>query len=345
MQALLSRRFPSITIKDIAKKAGVSTATVSRVLNNIGNVSEEKTRLIQKIVEQENYQPNALARSLIQEKTKTIGIIIPDINNLYYPPVLRGMQDVCELNGDTVFLCNTDQDIEKEKWYVNSFLEKRVDGIAFMGTRPIDPEKNSHIIRLNEKLPVVMVSDALPDSDVYSVLSDEVAGAYEAVHYLIRLGHRNIAHITGYDSYTTYHYKQVGYEKALRESGIPICKENIVRNSPDTEGGEAGAAALFQRPERPTAIFAASDQIAIGVLKAAYLAKLRVPEDVSVVGYANIPIADHTIPGLTTVNQFPYETGRRSAGTLTKLINKEEVEEKQEMIVPKLLIRNSCGSP
>lgn len=334
----------TINIKDIARKANVSIATVSRVLNNPEKVSDEKKLLINSIIYEMNYQPNALARGLIKKATKTIGIIIPDINNLFYPAVVRGIEDVVEMSDYNVFLCNTDKDIGKEKKYINTLLEKRVDGIIFMGTRPVNPEKNEHIIRLNKKVPVLMINDIVRGSEIYSVLTDEVEGAYRAVKYLLELGHKKIAYVTGENNYTTYQNKQKGYEIALQEYGIEVYPDYIIRDLPYALGGYNAAIKLLDSKNiLPTAIFAASDQLAMGVMKAIHEKGYKIPNDISVVGYANIPISADLFPELTTVDQFPYETGRLSAETLIKVINGEELSQKKYIMEPKLLIRKSCN--
>lgn len=333
----------AITIKDIAKMAKVSTATVSRVLNSPDIVSEEKKELINNIMYEMNYQPNALARGLIKKETKTIGVIIPDIDNLFYPAVVRGIEDALGIKDYNVFLCNTDKGIEKEKKYINTLLEKRVDGIIFMGTRPIDPEKNEHILRLSNKLPILMINDSILGAGIYSVLTDEIEGAYKAVKYLLGLGHKKIAYVTGEADYTTYKNKQEGYESALREHAIPINPLYIVRDLPYAEGGKRAAKRLFElEKDRPTAIFAGSDQIAMGVMKAAYEAGYRIPDDISVVGFANVSISADLYPGLTTVDQFPYETGKLAANTLTKIIYGQELKQKKFIMEPQLIIRESC---
>ncbi len=333
----------STTIKDIAKMANVSTATVSRVLNSPNLVSEEKKELINKIIYELNYQPNALARGLIKKETKTVGVLIPDIDNLFYPAVVRGIEDVLGSKDYNVFICNTDKDVEKEKKYINTLLEKRVDGIIFMGTRPIAPEKNEHIIRLSNKLPVLLINDSIGGTDIYSVLSDEVEGAYKAVKHLLDLGHRKIAYVTGEADYTTYRNKQEGYESALRDYEVSINPLYIVRDLPYPEGGKKAAEKLFDLGEnKPSAIFAASDQMAMGVMKAAYERGYRIPEDLSIVGYANIPISADLFPGLTTVDQFPYETGKFASETLTKIISGQELKQNKFIIKPQLVKRQSC---
>jgi LacI family transcriptional regulator len=333
----------SITIKDIARIANVSTATVSRAINSPEKVGEEKKALIGRIMNELDFQPNALARGLIKKSTKTIGIFIPDINNMFYPAVVRGTEDTFEKNDYNVFLCNTDKDIEKEKKYINALLEKRVDGIIIMGTRPVDGKKNEHIRALCNKIPVLLVNDTIIGSNAYSVLTDEVEGAYRAVSYLIGLGHRKIAYVTGEsDLYTTYRNKQKGYEAAMKDNGIEVRECYIVSGLPYPEGGYRGASRLLELDEAPTAIFAASDQIAMGAMKAAYEKGCRIPDDISIVGYANIPISADLYPELTTVDQFPYETGRLAAEVFTDILSGREPRQKKILLEPRLVIRKSC---
>ena len=308
-------------------------------------VKPETREIVEQVIKELDFRPNALARSLIQRNTKSIGILIPDINNLFYPAVVRGAEDVFEDKNYSIFLCNTDKDIVKEQAYIKVLLEKRVDGIVIMGTRPIDGSQNEHIKTLGKSLPIVMVNDKIVGADVYAVLTDEIEGAYKAVDYLIGLGHRKIAHVTGeIDNYTTYQNKYKGYEMALRRSGISVPPDYVVADQPYPSGGYCATKKLLSLKERPTAIFAASDQIAMGVMKACFESDLKIPDDISVVGYANIPISEDLHPELTTVNQFPYKTGSLVAEVMINILTGEQSVEKEIIMSPELLIRKSCRS-
>lgn len=335
----------SITIKDIAKMANVSTASVSRVLNNPEKVKADTRAVIEDIIKKNNFKPNALARGLLKNATNTIGVVIPDINNLFYPAVIRGIEDYFEQMNYNIFLCNTDIKIEKEIKYVNTLLEKRVDGILFLGTRPVDQSKSNHIKALSERIPVLIINDTILGSKVYSVVTDEIEGAYKIVKYLLELGHTRIAHITGDSEYSTYQNKKEGYLTALGEHHIKLGDDYIIKDVPYPEGGYRAAMKLLDMAGAPTAIFTASDQIAVGVIKAVFEKGYRIPEDISIAGYANIPMSGYLYPELTTVDQFPYETGRIAAETLYKLINGEKLMQKRIILEPQLLIRKSCGVP
>lgn len=332
-----------ISIIDVANAAGVSIATVSRVINMPQKVRPETRERVQNIISKMDYQPNALARGLIRRNTKTIGILIPDINNLFYPAVVRGIEDVLEGSSYSVLLCNTDKSIEKEKAYIKILLEKRVDGFIFVGTRPINRAENEHIRKLGARLPVVLVNDEIVGAPLYTVLTDEVEGAYKAVEHLIGLGHTKIAYATGeIDEYTTYQKKFSGYKLALSQHGIKLRSEYIASDLPYPSGGYRIAQKLMALENRPTAIFAASDQIAMGVMKAAYSEGLRIPDELSLVGYANVPISEDLFPELTTVDQYPYKTGSIVAEMMTGILEGSEPQQKKIILQPELLIRQSC---
>lgn len=217
-----------------------------------------------------------------------------------------------------------------------------MDGIIFIGTRPVDPKKNEHIKRLDNKIPVLMINDFLIDTKIYFFLTDEVKDAYEAVDYLIKNGHKKIAYITGEMDYTTYKNKLKGYELALEQNKIELREDYIIKDVPYADGGYRATMKVFDLESAPTAIFAASDQMAMGVIKATCEKGYRVPEDISIIGYGNVPISADLSPELTTVDQFPYNTGTRGAEMLLKVLDGQQLEENKVIMEPKLLIRKSC---
>lgn len=332
------------TIIDIAKMANVSTATVSRVINSPEVVKRETREKVQRIIEEMKYTPNALARGLIIKSTKAIGVIIQDINNMFYPAVIRGIEDTFNENGNGIFLCNTDGDMEKEINYINSLMERRADGVILMGTRPVGVRNNQHIFRMLKMIPIVMLNDSVMGLDVYSVQNDEVQGAYDAINYLVSLGHTKIAIINGIGNFTTYVYKQTGYEKALIDNDLPINVNYEVKIVPHESGGYEGVQRLIDQDDPPTAILAASDQIALGVYKGIYENGLRIPEDFSIIGFGGISLAKELYPELTTVDQSPYILGQTAAEVMAKVIEGEDIEDKNTIINTKLIIRKSCRS-
>ena len=332
----------SITIRDIAKSANVSIATVSRVLNDPEHVSEEKRTKVENAIKELEYKPNALARGLIKRSIKTVGVLIQDISNIFYPLVTRGIEDELEKNDFSLFLCYTDGNVKKEKKYIDTLLEKSVDGMIFLGTRHVGLKENEHIIDLSKNLPILLINDYILGAESYSVTTDEVNGAYKAVTYLISLGHKDIAFINGEGDYSTYQYKLEGYRKALIDNDIKPDSRFIVNVSPYEKGGYQGAITLLSQNKLPTAIFTASDQIAIGVMKAIYEHGFSIPADFSIVGFSDVPIAAELFPELTTVNQFPYKTGKLAAEMMMNVIDNKIQEQKKIILEPQLSIRKSC---
>jgi len=330
------------TINDVAKKAKVSVATVSRVINDSILISEKTKKNVKKAIKDLDYKPYARARKLIEKNLRAAALLIPDIKNVFYPIVIRGVEDELEKNGYSLFICNTDENIEKERKYLDTLIDKGVDGMIFLGTRPAEL-KQQYIINLSGKMPVLMINDYIVGSNIYSVMTDETEGAFQAVNYLIKLGHRKIAFINGDVDYTTYRYKYRGYEKALKANSIELDEKYHIKQTPYEEGGYLGTKKILQMKEdSPTAIFTASDQIAIGVYKAIYEAGLKIPGDFSVVGFSGIPLSKELFPELTTVDQLAYNTGSQAGRTLMRLITGETLEQKRILLEPKLIVRDSC---
>lgn len=332
----------AITIRDIAKRANVSIATVSRVLNNSSKVSKETKDKIHRVMEELNYKPNALARGLIKRSLRTVGVLIQDMNNIFYPAVIKGIEDELEIHDYNIFLCNTDSNLDKEKKYIDTLVGKGVDGIIFMGTRPVGMKHNEHIAALCKKIPVLIINDDIIGVDVYSVATNEVNGAYKAISYFIELDHRKIAFINGNTDYTTYRYKFEGYKRAILDNGIDLNPDYIIQEEPYEKGGYKGAKKLLSLKNRPTAIFSASDQIAIGIIRAVFEAGYSIPDDFSIIGFSGVPISAEIFPQLTTVNQFPFKTGKIAASLIIKAINKQQLEQRKILIEPELSIRKTC---
>jgi len=332
----------AVSIYDVAKKAGVSVATVSRVINNSMLVSKDTKNNIRNVIKELNYKPYARASKIMKKNLMAAAVLVHDIKNIVYPEVLLGIEEELEKNGYNLFMCNTDKEIKKEKKYLDTLLEKGVDGIIFLGTRPTGL-KQQYIINLADKIPVVMINDHMVGSNVYSVMTDEVEGAFQAVNYLIGLGHKRIAFINGDIEYTTYRYKHRGYIRALEANNIKVDEDYHINEVPYIEGGYQGTKKLIKmNKEKPTAIFAASDQMAMGVYKAIYEAGYRIPEDFSIVGFSGIALSGGLFPELTTVDQFAHNTGNQAGRILMRLVAGKNLEQKRILLTPKLIIRESC---
>ncbi|WP_026478856.1 LacI family DNA-binding transcriptional regulator [Alkaliphilus transvaalensis] len=324
-------------IKDVARKAGVSISTVSRVVNDSKVVKPETHEKVMKAIEELGYKPNAIARSLKVKNTKTIGILIPDISNQFYPEVVRGIEDIANMYQYNIFLCNTDLDPEKETKYFDILAEKQVDGIIFISN--IVSEALYKKFKVYD-IPVVLIGADY--EDVPSVSIDNVGASKSIVNYLIKKGHKRIATIVGKNSDPVMGVARLeGYKTALREANISIDNELIIEGGHRYKSGYEGAKRLLELEEPPTAIFATNDEMAIGTLRAALEQGLDIPEDLAIVGFDNIDMAGKVYPALTTVAQPMYEMGAIATRVLTKILNEEELETRKIVLNYSLLERES----
>lgn len=331
------------TIKDVAKLAGVSVATVSRVLNSPEVVAAERRLQVFDAIKELNYVQNEVARGLITKQSKSIGVMVPDIANLYFSTLIKGLADGFCNDGYDIFLCIIGSDFRKEEMYLNNMRRKQVGLVMSIGTRPLEPGRNDAIIAFSKELPVFMVNEYIPGCDVYSLRTDEVSGAYMAVKYLLDLGHRKIGFINGNRNYYTNYYKKVGYEMALTEYGISVNSAYCVQVDPYEVGGMEGTEVLLALEDPPTALFVASDQIAVGTYRALNMHGLKIPQDMSVMGFSAMPFSAMMFPALTTIDQYPYAIGLRAATMAINILNGSLTGDKQVVLQPKVLERDSCA--
>ena len=329
-----------VTIREVAEEAKVSVVTVSRVLNHPDMVSEKKRECVMDAIKKLGYFPNDAARSLVQEKTNVIGVLIPDINNIYIASVIPRLSASLEKFGYSILLCVTNSDSVKEGRLIRLMMEKRVDGMILLGARSIGPVR-SDLEMAAKRIPVIVL-DYTSDCNMYCVRTDEALGIYKAVKYLVGLGHRRIAFINGMGNYTTNHYKQAGFEQAAERFGIDARPEYILACEPYYEGGVYGANILLDMPEPPTAILTASDQLAMGVYFAAGSKGLRIPRDVSVMGFSDSQIAPFLYPPLTTVSQFGEESSEKAAKLMADILAGHEIEDRNIILEPEVVVRKSC---
>jgi LacI family transcriptional regulator len=327
------------TIRDVAKMANVSISTVSRVMNSPQSVLEIKRVKVLAAVEMLKYKPNALARGLIYKKTNTLGVVIPDIRNPFYADLIRGMEDASKKLGYNLIICNTDRDKKRLFSYLNSFYERQVDGILFTSD-PVFPDYYNEMIRLG--IPIVLAATHSMEYEIPSVKIDDEQAAYDAVNFLIKSGHRNIGMISfdlsdSIAGLTRYH----GFVRALRENDLEVCKDNIVYINGWSYDTPDAAAQMMKKCPDVTAIFTASDELAIGLL--CYLDEqgISVPGQISVIGFDNIRLAKLTIPKLTTVSQPTYEIGYRAVEKLDSIIEKKEDPILREYLAHEIIERSS----
>jgi len=336
----------NVTVYDIAREANVSVATVSRVLNGTAPVKASTREKINAIIKKYQFQPNALARSLISKATGMIGMILPDITNPFFPEVFKGAETEARTRGYTFFLCDTEGDYQRESEYLSILKEKRVDGIIFLGGRinlaHCLPELVEEVAELSKQIPVVLVNGNLPKSNLYRVIADEATGAELATQHLIDMGHRDIAFIGGVDYMSTTTQKVKAFKRKMKENGLTVRPEWILPGDFSVESGKTLMGKLLGMKDKPSAVLCVNDFTAVGAVKEAIEHGLRIPEDISIVGYDDTQLSTAIIPELTTVAQQTYELGKQAVQILHKIINQEKTK-RLTMLQPQLIVRQSTG--
>ncbi len=332
------------TMKDVAQAAAVSVTTVSHVINETRYVSEDLRARVLQAMEELDYHPNILARSLRQGITHTIGLIVPDNSNPFFAEVARVAEMVGFEHDYSVILCNSDKNVERESAYLNVLIAKQVDGVIFIAAG----SEQQHLRELAAQgIPVVVADRDVPQELADVVLVNHEQGGYDATRYLISLGHRRIACIGGPSPLTPSSDRVRGYRRALTEGGIPVEEQLIVRCTESYLGGESAMAQLLSLEELPTAVFTYNDVTAIGALRAICNAGLRVPTDLSIVGFDDIPLASAVVPALTTVAQPITDLATVATELLIARMqnNEQQVPGQRVVLETNLVVRESCAPP
>jgi LacI family transcriptional regulator len=330
------------TIQDVAKLAGVAPITVSRVLTNSGYASEETRARVEAASAALGYVPNTLARGLRSKRTQTLALVMSDITNPFFTLIARGVEDAASNAGYTVIFCNTDESEEDEEKYINILVQKQVDGILLV---PACSNSKSVKFLQSNGIPMVLIDRSIPGIGTDIVRGDSEQGGYDLTRHLIQLGHRHIVTITGPQEVSTSQDRVFGYERAMKEAGLEACIQVYFGSYTQGSGYKLAGQALALAP-RPTAIFGTNNFISIGVLKALKDAGLGVPEEVSVVGFDDLPAYMVVDPVLTVAAQPAYEMGSQATELLLKRISGDIPESNHEVILPtRLIIRRSSGPP
>ncbi len=325
------------TIQDVATRAKVSITTVSRVINNnphrVSRVTRER---VLKTIKEMDYRPNALAQGLINKRTMTIGVIIPDISNPYYAEIVRGIQDMADEEGYAVFLQNTDRRQERIIQYIHLFREKRVDGIIFSGGIIHGYEPLSALREFSQKVVVI----GRHEVDFPAIRVDNIGGATLAIQHLVDLGHQRICFINGPEMSTTSEDRLQGFKNAIAQNGIPFEDGMVKRGNLTPESGYQVARELLEMPDRPTAVFASNDLMAFGAVHAAGDLGLSVPRDLAVIGFDNILLSSYFNPTLTTVEIPMYKLGTAAMKMIVNVASDNSFD-RYQWFKPRLLIRHS----
>ncbi|WPC76892.1 substrate-binding domain-containing protein [Vibrio porteresiae] len=327
------------TMKDIAKLAGVSTSTVSHVINKTRFVSDEIAEKVNAAAKQLNYAPSALARSLKMNRTKTIGMLVTTSTNPFFGEVVKGVERSCYHQGYNLILCNTEGDSERMRASIDTLLQKRVDGLMLMCTT-LEGEHLDEFERYPD-IPVVVMDWGPMVNGSDKILDNSFRGGYMATQHLIDCGHRRIGCITGPLNQHQAKSRYEGYQKALSDAGLPEHLEWVVESNFECEGGFAAMNQLMAGDSLPSALFVSNDMMAMGAINAAAEQQISVPEQISIIGYDDIRIAQFMTPSLTTIHQPKYRLGKAAVEALLAKLQHPESAPQIIQLEPTLIERKS----
>jgi len=328
------------TIHDVAKHAGVAPITVSRVINNSGYVSRATRERVERAVVELGYVPNMLARGLRSKRTNTLALVMTDITNPFFTVIARGVEDAARKSGYSVIYCNTDESETEEFKYAQILAQKQVDGVILVPA--CSKSKSVEFFQSND-IPVVLIDRSIPDVETDAVRCDSVSGAYQLVKLLLALGHTRIAVISGPRGVSTAEDRIDGYRLALADAGLGENEQIFYGSFTQVSGYDLAVKVMKQIPP-PTALFCANNFISIGVLKAFRDIRIRVPEDVALAGFDDLPVNLVVDPFITVAAQPAYEMGQRATELLLERLTGEAPDECQQVILPiEIITRKSSG--
>jgi LacI family transcriptional regulator len=331
-----------ITINDVAQRAGVSLMTVSRVINNKDGVNEETRKYIEQIIEELGYKPSSIARSLVTQRTATLGLVVPDIANPYFSGIAHGVSEVAYTEGYSVLLCDAEENPQRELFLLEVLEEKQVDGLVVCAPRLQSDELCQ---ALRQQANVILVNRELAtESDTPAwgcVLNDDQEGGRLATGHLLQRGHNCIGLLAGPVASFGSQRRMAGYKESLEEAGLPYQPDLVTHCSPVVEGGKTKAKLLLEKHPEITGMFCHNDMIAIGALQAARSLGRHVPDDLEIVGYDDIPIAAWVSPPLTTIRVAFVEMGRLAIRALINCLEGSNQGCERIVLQPKLVIRGS----
>ncbi|WP_341277716.1 LacI family DNA-binding transcriptional regulator [Paenibacillus sp. FSL H8-0537] len=331
------------TIYDIAREAGVSIATVSQVINGKGKISEERRNEVMRIMERLNYQPSVIASALTGKRTFTLGLLVPDISNPFFAEIARAVEDQSRRLGYSLVICSTDNKDERVERYLSLLRQKSVDGII-IGTG-ID---NEDIIKplLTQSIAVALIARDMPALAVHTVIVEDFKGGALGARHLLEEGHHRVAVLAEHMKVSSSRERVRGFRSVVDAAGLPWSDASVKFCDYTLEDGKRKALELLKLTERPTALFCCNELLAIGALQAAKELKLRIPRDVSVIGFDNTILASVSDPPLTTIAQPIEAMGKKVVDLLVEALQDKSAAAKAERIVlePELIIRHSTSS-
>ena len=329
------------TLHEVGRIAGVSAMTVSRVVNGRGGVDLETRRRVEEAIQALDYVPNRIARGLISQKTQTIGLIVPDVVNPFFAPVLRGAESAARKAGYRVLLCNSEGDLRLEREYIEDLVAHRVEGLLLAPAS--DRSQSSIMPLLRGSFPLVLIDRTLPDADCDLIVSDNTHGARRLIEHLIAVGHREIAHVTDSEDTSTGRERLRGYMDALEVAGILFQPDLVVRTTVDRIGGYRAAQEILARNPLPTAIFAVNNMTAVGTMQALRERGLSVPKDMGLVCFDDVEHLAILSPILTVIDQPAAIFGSLGAQLLLERVTGKASSRSRRIILQTdLIVRESC---
>lgn len=326
-------------MKDIAEMAGVSIATVSRAINEPEKLKPETHEKIQALFDETGFVANAVARGLVVSSMRTIGVLTTDIRSIYFSHVTYTVERMFSQMGYNVLLCNTGSQLEDKRRSLRLMLEKQIDGLILVGSVFKETTDNRHIIEAGRRIPVVMINACLEGEPIASVLCDDAGGIRSAVDHLVCLGHKSIGFFKDVDSFSSRE-KLSGFQTGMICHGLNT--DEIVGVACSIEGGRDGLRRIMNEGKKVTALIAGEDSVAIGIIQALVSMGLRVPEDMSVIGYNNTILAEASTPPLTSVNNKAEMMAKTAVEKLWRILQDNESPSKT-LITPELVVRESTG--
>jgi LacI family transcriptional regulator len=329
-----------LNIYEIAQKAGVSIATVSRVINKNPHVSPRTRKKVEAVLREYNYTPNAIARSLVINSTRTIGIMVSDIRDSYYANATYTIEQEFKKLGYNVILCNTGMQLEEKKKYLKILLEKKVDGMILVGSVFKEINGNNHILEAAQRVPIVMLNSYLEGRNVFSIVCDDALAVHQIVSVLVQRSYKEIVYFYDVDSFSGM-AKIEGFKRGVKAAGLPLHSYSIMKVPSGFSGGQEGVRKLIKSGIPFDAIVASEDIIAAGVLKALRKYEKKVPEEVGVFGFNNSLITRCTVPELSSVDNKVEAMGAGAVQILKAALDGKEAPSKT-VIAPDLVLRESC---
>jgi LacI family transcriptional regulator len=331
-----------ITMSDVARQAGVSLMTVSRVINHKDDVSSDTRQRVLQIIKELDYRPSAIARSLATQETRTIGLVIPDVTNPFFADITRGVEQLAYAQGYHVFLCNAEEDPKRELGVIQSLEDKRVDGLILCSSRLDEERLTSLLARLPAAVLINRHLDGIPDEFIVDVSLDDEFGGKIVTQHLLDRGHRQIGILSGPITSYSGQERVKGYHTAMLGIGVEPITSWVANCLPSVEGGIQATHALLNKHPELTALFCYNDLVAVGALQACIQINRRVPDDLAVVGYDDIPMAAMVTPALTTCRVERHQLGVKAVTALIDRIKGCQNGCDQIILQPELIIRQSA---